>query len=130
MLIMRQAFIKLLNPETNCIDLTILYKEYADRLHIKLGFEMFEIISNFQESGDTELTAYPTNCSSDICSNMNESKYFTLVGNNSKNYALLKLVSVPNQEIQIRFCSSIKPTPEIELNELNEIWRDPNAPPF
>ena len=124
---LRDAFINLLTDEVNSIDLKPLFDEFLPR---KGSLEMIEIIDNFHSSGDTELTAYPTSCGSDVCSHMNESKYFTLVGNKSKNYALLQLVSLPDQEVRIRFCNSIIPSPGVELNELNEIWRDPDALPF
>ena len=124
---LREVFIGLLENQNNTINLTALYDEFLPR---KGSLEMIEIIDNFQKSGDTSLTAYSTSCGSDVCSHKNESKYFTLVGNNSKNYALLQLVSIPDQEVRIRFCNSIIPTPGIELNELNEIRRDPDEMPF
>lgn len=127
---LRQAFIDLLNSDNFCINLLPLFEEFADSLPSKGGLEMLEIVSNFRDSGDTLLTAYSTNCGSDVCSNRKYSKYFTLVGNNSKNYTSVQLVSLPNEEVRIRFCHAILPTPGIELNERIEIWRDPDALPF
>jgi hypothetical protein len=123
----RQAFINLLETENTTIDLIPLFKQYPRRIG---SIEMIEILDNFQKSGDTILTAYLTKCGSDTCSNRQDSKYFTLVGNNSKNYALLQLASLPEQAVKIRFCNNIIPTTEVELNDLNEIYVAPGQDPF
>lgn len=127
---LRQAFMSILDPKVDSIVLTPLYMEYGELLELNGGIEMIEILRNFQKSEDTELTAYRTTCGSDVCSNRAYSKYFTLVGNNSKNYALLQLVSFPNEEVCIRFCHAILPTPGLELNERNGIYVDPDELPF
>lgn len=123
----RQAFINLLNNElnSNIIDLIPLFQQID---LVKYNLEMIEVINQFRKSGDTKLLAYETTCGSDTCSYLLNSRLFTLVGDMSRNYCLLKIVEIKDQPEQIRFCNSIIPKGDLNLNQLFEPYKDDDLP--
>lgn len=127
---LRSKFIDLVECNSQRIDLVPIYTDFFDTLPGSGGLELLEIISGFQKSNDIYLDVHPTTCGSDMCSNRLHSKYFILVGNNSKNYALMQIICLPNQETKIRFCKHIIPITKIQLNNRIEPYINPDFLPF
>lgn len=82
--------------------------------------EILEVFKQFKNSGDTELVQYVTTCGSDVCSNFKTSKFYCFVGNNSKNYCLVKISGHNGSPDTIKFCASIIKPKGVELNQILE----------
>lgn len=89
-------------------------------LRKKMIKEMVEVFNLFKDTGDTELYEIKTTCGSDVCSDFKSSIFYCFVGNNSKNYCLVKIQHFNDVPGAIMFCSSILKPKGIELGRFIE----------
>jgi len=79
-----------------------------------------EVYNLFKESGDKALIPYETICSSDICSYKGNSKFYGFVGDNSRNYCLIKFMYNESGLHKMEFCSGIGTLEGVDTNEYFE----------